>query len=122
MGPTSSRSSKKEPKSRADSPPSLPRLQGEELKSGAPPPHAPEDAQIRKRRRMRSTDRFFPDFCPPRAELGRPASPTMGDRDDGVLDITTTPVRRSNSQDEVMRYERDPYDRDSDHHRPQGCA
>lgn len=59
---------------RPDSPPALPRLHGEEVKSALNTP-SPD----RKRRRMRKggyqADRFFSDFCPPRADLARPASP-----------------------------------------------
>lgn len=71
------------------SPPVLPRLNGDEKPPAARPP-SPEHMQFRKRRRMRSADaadqteagcvtgfqdKFFSDFCPPRADLGRVASP-----------------------------------------------
>jgi len=68
-------------------PPSLPKL------VGGIHPHSPEALQFRKRRRMRSgeggclggvggsttllDDKLFPDFCPPRADLGRTGSPTL---------------------------------------------
>lgn len=73
------------PKSRNtkdESPPTLPRLQGEETQAGMVHPHSPDQSTFRKRRRMRSTDRFFPDFCPPRADLNRPGSPSLADADD----------------------------------------
>lgn len=58
-----------------ESPPTLPRLAGDEIKSGVTHPHSSDDLQFRKRRRMRPTgyvsDKFFPDFCPPRADIGR---------------------------------------------------
>lgn len=79
------------PSRHAESPPTLPRLGEEEpVKSGMVHPHSPspESMHYRKRRRMRTSgggssngapppaaDRFFPDFCPPRADLARPASP-----------------------------------------------
>ena len=64
------------------SPPSLPKLGA---CVGFVHPHSPEALQFRKRRRMRSgegacladvdvvDDKLFPDFCPPRADLARPA-------------------------------------------------
>ena len=68
-------------------PPSLPRLQ-QEGKAGIVHPHSPEAMQFRKRRRMRSggcipmQDKLFPDFCPPRADLHRSASPHHDDQMD----------------------------------------
>lgn len=65
------------------SPPSLPKLSDEEMKAkaGMVHPHSPEAMQYRKRRRMPSmscgADKFFPDFCPPRADLARAASPIL---------------------------------------------
>ena len=62
----------------------LPKLAGEEGKNtgGIVHPHSPEIFAFRKRRRMRSRegcfpleDKLFPDFCPPRADLGRTTSP-----------------------------------------------
>jgi len=71
------------------SPPVLPRLNPDEK-----PPPSPESSsmQFRKRRRVRSSDgsdptgvgcgttgfqdKLFSDFCPPRAEIGRPGSPS----------------------------------------------
>jgi hypothetical protein len=91
----------------AQSPPSLPRLNGEEKPNPPSPTH--DQMHFRKRRRMRSSDgvedttagcatgfqdKFFSDFCPPRAEIGRPASPSqnMGD-----VDMTQTTPTRSNA-------------------------
>jgi hypothetical protein len=89
----------------AESPPNLPQLQPEEKKTDPPSPH---EVQYRKRRRMRSTDQFFPDFCPPRAEIGRPGSPSLADEEDNdSLIMGSTPIRRNNSarEDETMRYD-----------------
>ena len=87
------------------SPPSLPKLADEEIKAGMVHPHSPEAMQFRKRRRMRSlacgADKFFPDFCPPRAELGRGASPT--EDDDIRADVSAlphSPMRRTSSIDD----------------------
>ena len=88
------------------SPPSLPKLADEEVKAGMVHPHSPEAMQFRKRRRMRSlacgADKFFPDFCPPRADLARGASPT--DHGDDIMEdgsaIPHSPMRRSSSIDE----------------------
>jgi hypothetical protein len=64
----------------------LPELAGEEGRNiaGIVHPHSPEIFGFRKRRRMRSRegcfpleDKLFPDFCPPRADLGRTSSPTQ---------------------------------------------
>jgi len=94
------------------SPPVLPRLNGEE--KPAPRSPSPESMQFRKRRRMRSTDgadetmrgchagfqdKFFSDFCPPRAEIGRNGSPTPYELN---MDVdASTPTRGNN------RYEDD---------------
>ena len=96
---------KKEP----ESPPVLPKL-APEVKAGMVHPHSPEDLQFRKRRRMRplacGADKFFPDFCPPRADLARTASPTEGKSgNSSVKDATAaqpyrSPVRMSSSIDE----------------------
>lgn len=122
------------PKTRAESPPSLPKL-GETSNSSnsgasktsastssedptkAPP--SPEQLQFRKRRRMRSADggshsthgvepalpgacgvtnpfqgdKLFPDFCPPRADLGRAGSPRLGADDVPHIDMCgMTPI------------------------------
>ena len=121
----SRKSGERSPKRETDppgSPPSLPRLQGEEVKSPALSPD--QSMHLRKRRRMRggghtsggggsgpappqAPDRFFPDFCPPRAEFGRPLSPGGGgaaspDHQGGVLPmhLSTTPIRRNKSRDD----------------------
>lgn len=92
-----------------ESPPSLPKLADEEIKAGMVHPHSPEAMQFRKRRRMRSlacgADKFFPDFCPPRADLGRSASPTFDEpgKDDiskGESILHHSPMRRASSIDE----------------------
>lgn len=62
----------------------LPQLANEDGKNvGIIHPHSPEIFAFRKRRRMRSRegcfpmeDRLFPEFCPPRADLGRTSSPS----------------------------------------------
>jgi hypothetical protein len=83
------------------SPPTLPRLAGEEVKAGTVHPHSPDQTLYRKRRRMRTddsfpSDRLFPEFCPPRADLGGPAP------NDAIM----TPLRRSQSRDDDdIRYD-----------------
>ncbi|KAL7556514.1 hypothetical protein ACA910_000977 [Epithemia clementina (nom. ined.)] len=98
---------------RESSPPTLPRLHGEEIKSGNPHPHSPEQFAHSKRRRTRPvnapSDRFFPEFCPPRADLGRPSSPPIDD--DSSIALAATPMRRNMSRDDSDRYEE-----------PRGCA
>lgn len=87
-----------------DSPPTLPRLHGE-VKVGDVHPHSPDPTQFRKRRRMRSADRFFVDFCPPRDEIGQAGCNPLDcggrfedDDDDGVVqESNSTPIRRNNS-------------------------
>lgn len=118
VSPEAAASENKERRATAESPPTLPRLQGEEQnKAGVVHPHSPEQEQIRKRRRMRVSDQFFPDFCPPRADLGRPASPSLADEeDDGVLDQIATPIRRNNTRDE------DSMQVDNESVPAQGCA
>ena len=76
-------------KSPEQAPPELPTLNQDQP---PPTPPSPNSVHFRKRRRMRSgdasvgavagcgmgfQDKLFPDFCPPRADLGRAASPTM---------------------------------------------
>jgi hypothetical protein len=111
-------------------PPSLPRLNGEEKPS--PPSPTNDQMHFRKRRRMRSSDgvedttagcatgfqdKFFSDFCPPRAEIGRPTSPhaNMGD-----VDMAQTPTRSN------ARYDDDDDDIRAEHHAQasasRGCA
>mmetsp|Transcript_6098 Transcript_6098/g.8932 ORF Transcript_6098/g.8932 Transcript_6098/m.8932 type:complete len:723 (+) Transcript_6098:215-2383(+) len=93
-------------------PPSLPRLQ-QDIKAGVVHPHSPEAIQFRKRRRMRSgacgavEDKLFPDFCPPRADLQRSASPFA---DDDHLEMASTPPHRN------MR------NPDEEHYPQPGCA
>ena len=79
--------------------------------------------QFRKRRRMRSTDgdvttagcgvnpfsgdKLFPDFCPPRADLARTASPPPRGEDD-PMDVGMTPIAASAKyEDDDIRYEVD---------------
>lgn len=104
-----------------ESPPSLPRLNGEEHPSGRPP--SPDQMQFRKRRRMRSgdsadksgvgcgvgfQDKLFPDFCPPRADLGRCGSPThLGGADPMDLSHTPTSADPKYDDDDDIRYEVD---------------
>jgi hypothetical protein len=97
--PKKGNSKKSTPDRAPRSPPTLPRLAGEEVKAGGIHPHSPDQAQFRKRRRMRSTERFFSDFMPPRADISQGGH----DGDDGVLeDVNTTPIRRNDaSRDEV---------------------
>lgn len=93
----------------SESPPTLPKFQGEDdpdtpttEKVPPPSPGSPVDRDhFRKRRRMRSMDRFFPDFCPPRADLARPTGHHSAladcddedvDGDDGVLEMTSSPA------------------------------
>ena len=110
---TPGKEEKKTPSREQSSPPTLPRLQGEEVKSGNVHPHSPEQFAHSKRRRTRPvnapSDRFFPEFCPPRADLGRPASP--GVDDDSSIALAATPIRRNMSRDDSDRYEE-----------PRGCA
>lgn len=129
-------------KDRVDSPPSLPKLSegGPSNTStnktgtseGAPPkaPPSPEQIQFRKRRRMRSADgsepttgtcgvsnpfqgdKLFPDFCPPRADLGRAGSPVPRLSGDDVphMDMCgMTPIGHGSSKfdDDDIRYEED---------------
>jgi hypothetical protein len=113
------------------SPPSLPRLQVDEGSAKSSPMTPEQSMHLRKRRRMRGDsgtpsgrvahaqppppDRFFPDFCPPRAEFGRPMSP---DATEGMpLHMTTTPIRRNKSRDDGVRD-----DGDDDGIQAQGCT
>ena len=102
-----SKSHEESPK-RAESPPALPRLQGDQVKAGVVHPHSPDRDAYRKRRRTRSvgsSTRFFSDFMPPRADLGyRPASPLGHEEDDMSLTLSSTPIRRNNTRDEDDRY------------------
>lgn len=83
-----------------DSPPPLPRLQGEEVQVGGTHPHSPEPNQFRKRRRIRSADRFFNDFMPPRADINNRPDEEEGAYEDDDDDINTTPIRRNGTRDE----------------------
>lgn len=114
----STKNSECTPSRPTDSPPTLPRLQGEEVKIGEVHPHSPDQMQLRKRRRVRSADRFFNDFCPPRAEISQGCnplncgSPYDDDDDDGVLhEANITPIRRNGTRDD-----------DYDTAQPRGCA
>ena len=72
--------------------------------------------QFRKRRRMRSgdagdpthasvgcgmgfQDKLFPDFCPPRADLGRAASPIFNNMP-SPMDLSNTPTRSNQRMDD----------------------
>ena len=79
-----------------ESPPVLPELQGDKDNADMASPHSQGGDAFPKRRRTRSNDQFFPDFCPPRADLGR-TSPSLADadEDDGVLDMPTAPQGKS---------------------------
>jgi len=130
--PSGSSSRKKSPpptKDRAESPPTLPNLHGESKEvtkgsssKGSPTdaPPSPEQMQFRKRRRMRSADgdvttvgcgvnpfsgdKLFPDFCPPRADLARTASPIPHGED--PMDVAITPIgARSKYDDDDIRHE-----------------
>ncbi|KAG7366432.1 hypothetical protein IV203_029102 [Nitzschia inconspicua] len=114
-------------KDRSESPPTLPKLHGEVVSSSkvteAPP--SPEQMQFRKRRRMRSADgdvttsgcgvnpfsgdKLFPDFCPPRADLARTASPPPRGSEDHHMDVGITPIgaRGGRYDDDDIRYEQD---------------
>jgi len=94
-------------------------------------PPSPEQMQFRKRRRMRSADggsepttgtcgvsnpfqgdKLFPDFCPPRAHLGRGGSPPPRLSSDDVPHMSMcgmTPIGPSSSKfdDDDIRYEED---------------
>ena len=124
--PRSSKTRDRSPIKAPESPPSLPRLNGEEQPSERSA--TPEQMQYRKRRRMRSgdaadksgggcggmgsfQDKLFPDFCPPRADLGRAPSP---------MDMSHTPTRGNSSKyddDDDIRYEADAQQQAS-----RGCA
>jgi hypothetical protein len=56
---------------------------------------------------VRSADKFFNDFCTPRAEINQAGCNPLqcagdaDDDDDGVLeDVNTTPIRRNSTRDE----------------------
>lgn len=119
IGPTSPKEEENRPKTpirdvqKEDSktppsspPPSLPRLQ-QDIKAGFVHPHSPEAIQFRKRRRMRSgacgavEDKLFPDFCPPRADLQRSASPFD---DDDHLEMASTPPHRNMRHPDEEQY------------------
>lgn len=144
-------------KTRAESPPSIPKLnEGASASKGtadenvsssegtapkAPP--SPEQIQFRKRRRMRSADgaepttgtcgatnpfsgdKLFPDFCPPRADLGRGGSPPPRLSGDDIphMDMLCgmTPVRTGSkfADDDDIRYEQE--DANANLNQP-GCA
>jgi len=119
----------KERKSPESSALSLPRL-NEEQPQQCPP--SPNSMQYRKRRRMRSgdagdrsascgmgfQDKLFPDFCPPRADLGRVPSPAMHDMPT-PMDMTHihTPTRSNMKIDDDDIYAGQPPPP-----RSQGCA
>jgi len=89
-------------------PPSMPPLDKLNV-AGIVHPHSPEGLAFRKRRRMRSkegavqpgccNDKLFMEFCPPRADLHRTASPNPGDQES--MDLNTPPHRNyaSSSRD-----------------------
>lgn len=87
-----------------ESPPTLPQLHGEELEASLVHPHSPDQEEYRKRRRMRSEDRFFSDFMPPRADINHNPDDEyyVQDDDDGLLDdVNHTPIRRNGTRDEM---------------------
>lgn len=103
--PVSGKDKSSSPLGENNSPPSLPKLADEEVKAGMVHPHSPEALQFRKRRRMKAlacgADKFFPDFCPPRADLARTASPVEDtNRNSGNASLQHSPVRRSSSIDD----------------------
>jgi hypothetical protein len=122
----------KERKSPSEPTLSLPRLN--EDHQSPPCPSSPNSAHFRKRRRMRSSDasdrakgaagcgmgfqdKLFPDFCPPRADLGRVASPTMHDMPTNMnvdMDMNK-PTSRRNMNDDI-------YDGAPPPPQRQGCA
>mmetsp|Transcript_25562 Transcript_25562/g.35978 ORF Transcript_25562/g.35978 Transcript_25562/m.35978 type:complete len:846 (-) Transcript_25562:212-2749(-) len=89
-------------------PPSMPPLDKMHV-TGIVHPHSPEGLAFRKRRRMRSkegavqpgccNDKLFMEFCPPRADLQRTASPNPGESES--MDLNTPPHRNyaSSSRD-----------------------
>lgn len=85
-------------------PPDLPALKGGDGMSGLVHPHSPEALQFRKRRRMRSgesipaQDKFFPDFCPPRADLCRTSSPDP--EGPTPMNLASTPPARNSNADQ----------------------
>ncbi|GKY95903.1 hypothetical protein MPSEU_000550900 [Mayamaea pseudoterrestris] len=108
-----------------ESPPPLPRLVVEDAKSvsGVVHPHSPDQLEYRKRRRMRvPSDRFFPEFCPPRADLaGRPPSPIGGwNVSCGGGESSSQQLHHSASQDDDIRYHGDEDDTSMPDAR--GCA
>jgi hypothetical protein len=99
----------------AESPPTIPRLQGD-THSGLVHPHSPDTNELRKRRRVRSAERFVSDFMPPRADFNnrgededentdvKGKSTNKADHpsnvDDADDDINLTPLRRNGTRDE----------------------
>lgn len=112
-------------KDRAESPPTLPKLHGEDSAKVTQAPPSPEQLLFRKRRRMRSADgdvttvgcgvnpfsgdKLFPDFCPPRADLARTASPPPRGSEHDPMDVGMTPIgaRSSKYDDDDIRYEQE---------------
>jgi hypothetical protein len=82
-----------------ESPLTLPRLQGEVVQAGEVHPHSPDPNVLRKRRRVRSAERFFSDFMPPRADINNRPDDHDGVHEDDD-DINTTPIRRNSTRDE----------------------
>eukprot|EP00980_Cylindrotheca_fusiformis_P028749 scaffold22642_cov134-Cylindrotheca_fusiformis.AAC.4 len=110
--PVASHTSSSEQKSPAEAALSLPRLNEDQ----AAPPPSPNSTPFRKRRRMRSAeksegpksaggcgdgfqDKLFPDFCPPRADLHRVASPVMHDMPTPM--DTSTPTGSMKMDDDI---------------------
>ena len=91
-------------RSQSESPPTLPQLESQ-AQAGLVHPHSPDRDEFRKRRRVRSADRFFNDFMPPRADLPKlddddddevEEDDQDDDDDDGLLeDVQRTPLRRN---------------------------
>ena len=117
-------SSNNTPSRQPQSPPPLPRLVGEDVKSvsGVVHPHSPDQLEYRKRRRMRVTapsDRFFPEFCPPRADLkNRPPSPAAWN----VPSCGAPSLSRLPSHDDDIRSHVAAADDDASMSDARGCA
>lgn len=126
--PVASYTPSSEQKSPTEATLSLPRLN--ENHDPPPCPPSPNSTHFRKRRRMRSAegsgrpktaagcgmgfqDKLFPDFCPPRADIGRVASPTMHDMPQ-AMDMNT-PTRSMKMDDDIYAGSPPPPQR-------QGCA
>ena len=96
-------------RSSTESPPNLPHLQegGGEVGAGLVHPHSPDQLEFRKRRRMRSADRFFNDFMPPRADIhNQPPAMMMSHEAVEVQEEGAAPVEVSLEQEEEAEFRR----------------